>query len=81
MAAIADWLDDRVQEIIRSPALHDEKGDFRDRAIVLVESARAYGFSVAEIKEACGGGVERYLLDQQNAMTDVNRQRRLADDE
>ncbi|WP_430252288.1 hypothetical protein [Neorhizobium sp. DAR64860/K0K1] len=77
MAAIADWLDDRVQEIIRSPALHDDKGDFRDQAKVLVESARADGFSVAEIKEACGGDVERYLLDQQNAMTDVNRQRKL----
>jgi len=77
MAGIADWLDDRVQEIIRSPALHDDKADFRDQAKVLVESAGAEGFTVAEIKEACGGDVERYLLDQQNAMTDVNRQQRL----
>ncbi|GGG06808.1 hypothetical protein [Rhizobium wenxiniae] len=80
MTAIADWLDDRIQEIIRSPALHDDKADFRDQAKVLVESARADGFSVAEIKEACGGDVERYLLDQQNAMSDVKRQQRLAVD-
>jgi hypothetical protein len=32
MAGIADWLDDRVQEIIRSPELHDDKADFRDQA-------------------------------------------------
>ncbi|WP_313200305.1 hypothetical protein [Rhizobium sp.] len=80
MTAIADWLDDRIQEIIRSPALHDDKADFRDQAKVLVESARADGFSVAEIKEACGGDVERYLLDQLNAMSDVKRQQRLAVD-
>ncbi|NWJ27635.1 hypothetical protein [Rhizobium sp. RM] len=80
MAGITDWLDDRVQEIIRDPGLHENKADFRDQAKTLVESAEAEGFTVAEIKEACGGDVERYLLDQQNAMTDVNRQQRLADD-
>ncbi|CAN7702026.1 hypothetical protein LJR098_002523 [Rhizobium sp. LjRoot98] len=33
--------------------------------------AEADGFTVAQLKEACGGDIERYLLDQQNAMTDV----------
>lgn len=75
MAGIKDWLDDRVQEIIRDPGLHEDKADFRDHAKALVESAEADGFTVAEIKEACGD-VERYLLDQQNAMTDVDRQQR-----
>lgn len=32
MAAIAEWLDDRVREIIRSTALYSDKGDFRDKA-------------------------------------------------
>ncbi len=79
MAGITDWLDDRVQEINRDPGLYHNKADFRAQAKALVESAEAEGFSVAQIKEACGGDVERYLLDQQNAMTDVNRQQRLAD--
>jgi len=61
--------------------LHDDKADFRDQAKVLVESAGSEGFTVAEIKEACGGDVELYLLNQQNAMTDVRRQQRLVDDE
>ncbi|MGF9566744.1 hypothetical protein AAIH70_24840 [Neorhizobium sp. BT27B] len=60
--------------------MHDDKADFRDQAKVLVESAGAEGFTVAEIKEARGGDVERYL-DRQNAMTDVSRQQRLVDDE
>jgi hypothetical protein len=31
------------------------------------------------LKEACGGDVEQYLLEQQNAMTDVERQDALED--
>lgn len=76
MARINDWLDDRIQEIITTPGIHKRKADFRDEAKTLVEEAERESFTVAEIKEACGGDVERYLLDQQNAMTDVERQGR-----
>ena len=77
MAEINDWLDDRIQEIINSPGFHENKAEFRDQAKVLVESGQSEGFTIAEIKEACGGDVERYLLEQQNAMTDVEMQRRI----
>jgi hypothetical protein len=77
MANVNEWLDDRVQEIINSPGFHENKAEFRDQAKVLVESGESEGFTIAEIKEACGGDVERYLLDQQNAMTDVELQRRI----
>lgn len=77
MARIHDWLDDRIQEIINTPGFHEQKAEFRDQAKALVEDAEAEGFSVAEIKDACGGDVETYLLDQQNAMTDVELQRRI----
>jgi len=77
MANVNDWLDDRVQEIINSPGFHENKAEFRDQAKVLVESGESEGFTIAEIKEACGGDVERYLLEQQNAMTDVEMQRRI----
>jgi len=77
MANVNDWLDDRVQGIINSPGFHENKAEFRDQAKVLVESGESEGFTIAEIKEACGGDVERYLLEQQNAMTDVEMQRRI----
>lgn len=77
MAEINDWLDDRIQEIINSPGFYENKAEFRDQAKVLVESGQSEGFTIAEIKEACGGDVERYLLDQQHAMTNVEMQRRI----
>jgi len=79
MARINDWLDDRIQEIINSPGFHENKAEFRDQAKALVESAEAEGFTVAEIKEACGGDVETYLLDHQNPMTDVELQQQIED--
>ncbi|MNI85617.1 hypothetical protein D3C73_1426250 [compost metagenome] len=80
MAEINDWLDDRIQEIINSPGFHENKAEFRDQAKILIVSGEAEGFTVAQIKEACGGDVERYLLDQQNAMTDVELQRKIDED-
>ncbi|SFB57263.1 hypothetical protein SAMN03159496_05276 [Rhizobium sp. NFR07] len=77
MQTISDWLDDRVQEIIGPPGIHDRKADFQEQAKLLWLQAEVAGFTVAQLKEACGGDVEQYLLEQQNAMTDVGRQRAL----
>lgn len=77
---INDWLDDSVQEIISSPGYHDAKGDFQEQAKVLLAQAEAAGFTVADLKTACNGDVEQYLLDQQNAMTDVEVQQKIDDD-
>ena len=74
MQTVTDWLDDRVQEIIGSPGIHDRKADFQEQAKLLWLQAEVAGFTVAQLKEACGGDVERYLLEQQNAMTDVETQ-------
>ena len=76
MVNIIDWLDDRVQEIVDLSGHHAEKSDFRDQAKALVEAGVAEGFSIAEMKDACAGDVERYLLDHQNAMSDVLAQQR-----
>jgi hypothetical protein len=81
MARINDWLVDRIQEIINTAGFHERKAEFRDEAKALVEEAEAEGFTVAEVKQACGGDVESYLLDQQNAMTDVGLQRRIEERE
>jgi len=74
MVNIRDWLDDRVQEIVDLSGHHAEKSDFRDQAKALVEAGVSEGLSIAEIKDACGGDVERFLLDHQNAMSDVLEQ-------
>ena len=74
MQKIGDWLDDRVQEIIGPPGIHDRKADFQEQAKLLWLQAEVAGFNVAQLKDACGGDVEQYLLEQQNAMTDVERQ-------
>ena len=77
MQKISDWLDDRVQEIIGPPGIHDRKADFQEQAKLLWLQAEVAGFNVAQLKDACGGDVEQYLLEQQNAMTDVGRQNAL----
>ncbi|MBW9091631.1 hypothetical protein JNB91_27940 [Rhizobium wenxiniae] len=77
MQKISDWLDDRVREIIGPPGIHDRKADFQEQAKLLWLQAEVAGFTVAQLKEACGGNVEQYLLEQQNAMTDVEGQNAL----
>jgi hypothetical protein len=79
MQAISDRLDDKVQEIIDSPGFRAEKADFQPHAKSLWLAAEAAGYSVAELKEACGGDIERYLLDQQKVMTDVETQSQIVD--
>ncbi|MFP3547343.1 hypothetical protein SB748_28435 [Rhizobium sp. SIMBA_035] len=73
---IRDWLDDRVQEIVDLSGHHAEKSDFRHQAKALVEAGVDEGFSIADIKDACAGDVERYLLDHQNAMSEILAQER-----
>jgi hypothetical protein len=79
MQNIADWLDDKVQEFIDDPGFHEKKADFQPQAKSLWLAAEAAGYSVAELKDACGGDVEQYLLEQQNAMTDVEAQQEIED--
>ena len=79
MQTTSDWLNDKVQEIIESPGFRAEKADFQPHAKALWHAAEAAGYSVAELKEACGGDIERYLLDQQNVMTNVETQSQIDD--
>lgn len=79
MQSISDWLDDRMQKIVNDPGHHENKSDFQPQAKSLWLAAEVAGYSVAELKEACGGDVERFLLEQQNALSDVEVQQRIAD--
>jgi hypothetical protein len=79
MQNISDWLDDRMQETFGNPGFHNHKSDFQPQAKSLWLEAEAAGYSVADLKEACGGDVEQFLLEQQNAMTDVEVQQQVED--
>jgi hypothetical protein len=79
MQTISDWLDDRMQEIFDEPGFHEKKSDFQSQAKSLCLAAEAAGYSVADLKNACGGDVEQFLLEQQNAMTDVEVQQQIED--
>ncbi|MFP3547017.1 hypothetical protein SB748_26710 [Rhizobium sp. SIMBA_035] len=79
MQNISDWLDDRMPEIFDDSGFHEQKSDFQPHAKSLWLAAEAAGYSVAQLKEACGGDVEQFLLEQQNAMTDVEVQQQIED--
>jgi hypothetical protein len=79
MQNIGDWLDDRMQEIFDAPGFHEKKSDFQPQAKSLWLQAEAAGYSVTELKEACDGDLEQFLLEQQNAMTDVEVQQQIED--
>jgi hypothetical protein len=79
MQNISDWLDDRMQEIFDDPGFHEQKSDFQPQAKLLWLEAEAAGYSVAGLKEACSGDVGQFLLEQQNAMTDVEVQQQVED--
>jgi hypothetical protein len=79
MQNISDWLDDRMQEILDDPGFHVKKSDFQPQAKSLWLQAEAAGYSVTELKDACGGDIEQFLLEQQNAMTDVEAQQQSED--
>jgi hypothetical protein len=71
-AVVADvdvdqWLEGWVENNLNSPGSAEAKADMRDQAAACAVAATTDGISIAELKEAAGGDLERYLLDRQNA--------------
>jgi hypothetical protein len=66
MQSIKEWLESRIPEIVSFQRHREEKADLRLEAKALWLKAEAAGYSVAELKQACNGDIERYLLDMQN---------------
>jgi hypothetical protein len=65
MQDIRDWLKSRIQELVSFQRDASEKSDFQLEAQALWLKAEAAGYSVAELKQACEGDIEKYLLDLQ----------------
>ncbi len=80
MADINSWLEGQVSALLGMPFFAEEKAEFRDAAKALVEQGQAAGYTVEQIKDACDGDVETYLMDRQNSMTNAAMQDMIADD-
>jgi hypothetical protein len=64
------WLERWVEENINSPGYVQDKASMRDQAGTCAVQATAAGITIAELKEAAGGDLERYLVSRQNELTD-----------
>jgi hypothetical protein len=64
---VDQWLEGWVENNLTSPGYAEAKADMRDQAEACAVAATTDGISIAELKEAAGGDLERYLLDRHNA--------------
>jgi hypothetical protein len=69
MQEIEHWLKSRIPELVSFQKDASAKSDFQLEAKALWLKAEAAGYSVAELKQACDGDVEKYLLDLQESFT------------
>ena len=65
----------RVKQNIREPGLVDDKASMHDEAEACADAVVASGVSIAALKEAAGGDLEKFLVDRQNAFTDATGRR------
>jgi hypothetical protein len=68
---VDQWLEGWVENNLTSPGHVKAKAEMRDKAEACAVEATADGISIAELKEAAGGDLEQYLVDRQNALTDM----------
>ncbi len=69
MEDIEDWLKAIIPQLVSFRKEASQKSDFRLEAKELWLKAEAAGYTVAELKGACDGDIEQYLLELQEAFT------------
>ncbi len=69
MQHIDDWLKSTIPELVSFQKDASEKSDYQLEAKALWLKAEAAGYSVAELKQACGGDIEKYMLNLQGGYT------------
>lgn len=77
---IESWLEDQIEEIINVPQYHEHKSEMASEAAELKANAELAGISLSQLKSACEGDIEAYLLRKQNAFTDAEIARKTAKD-
>ena len=81
MSDINEWLENNTESFLGDLTFSEEKSEFRDAAKALVEQAQSAGYTIEQIKDACDGDVETYLMDRQNSMTNAAMEDMIADDQ
>ena len=69
MKRLEDWLDDKVSELIINPEFIEDATEETANADYLRSIAEDEGYNVGELEQLCGGSIEQYLLEKQNAYT------------
>ncbi|WP_075292827.1 hypothetical protein [Pararhizobium arenae] len=80
MQNIDKWLEKHVDGYLRDTGFCQSKAEFRDAAQALVAQAQEHGFTVQQVKVACRGDVETFLMERQNAKIDAETSRRVDED-
>ena len=65
---VDQWLEGWVENNLNSLGSAEAKADMRGQAEACAVQATTDGISIAELKEAAGGDLERHLLDRQKAL-------------
>jgi hypothetical protein len=69
MEDIEDWLKAKIPELVSFQKEASQKSAFQLEAKALWLKAENAGYTVAELKRACNGDIEQYLLELQEAFT------------
>jgi hypothetical protein len=80
MQDIDEWLEKHVDEYLGEPHFSQSKAEFCEAAQALVAQAEADGFTIQQVKVACGGDLETFLKTRQNAKTDAEMSQRVEED-
>ena len=66
MQNIQEWLRSEVADVLSDRQQGSSKTDLERQAKLIWQAGFAAGYSEAEIKLACGGDMEAYLLNEVN---------------
>ncbi|TAX39141.1 hypothetical protein [Rhizobium leguminosarum] len=69
MEDIEDWLDEKIDEIVHTPGLYEDASYFEREAEGLKAAAKSDGIAEADLIDACGGDIAKYIMNRQNAYT------------
>lgn len=75
MQDIHDWLRSQVADVVSQGAQGDAKSDLEHQAKLILNAGINAGYTNEEIRQACGGDLEAYLLEEIKGSTQESIQR------
>ncbi|SFB50792.1 hypothetical protein SAMN03159496_04451 [Rhizobium sp. NFR07] len=67
MQDINNWLRNQIADVLAQGARGDTKADFEQQARLIWQAGIGADYSNEQLKAACGGDVEAYLLHETNS--------------